>query len=190
MSKPIPVDVIPSHVYLSQADQAVLFGVGHPMTIAQERSQAGQYVYEESVEILGKLKRSLNLRVLGPNWENSIVEVTSTEAVFLGLNAPIAKTGDTTLSAPCKLVGPDGEVDLKNAVSIPFAHLMCSPDEADSMNIRNGQKVAVDIIGEKTRILEDILVRVHPTFRLRLEINQDTARDMWITRPTHARLRD
>ncbi|MFH1712480.1 MAG: PduL/EutD family phosphate acyltransferase [Patescibacteria group bacterium] len=190
MSKPIPVDVMPSHIYLSQGDQATLFGVGYPMTIATELSQTGQYVYQESLEVFGSLKRSLSLRVLGPNWEKSLVEITPTEAAYLGLKLVEGRSGDTQEMSSCKLVGPQGSVALGTGIMIPKPHLRCSVEDAKSFNVQNGDVLSVDIQSESSQVLSGVIVRVHPTFRLRLEIHQDYARQLWITRPTHARIRE
>lgn len=187
MSRPIHVDVLPSHVYLSEEDQATLFGVGHPMTIFTESSQTGQVVYEEKVEVFGSVKRSLKLRVLGPNWKESHVEVTPTEAAFLGLKIKDeVKSGDMSIASGCTLVGPNGEVKIINGIIIPRPHLLCSPEEAASLHISNGDTISVKIVGEKQQELGDIVVRIHPTFRLRIQIHQDYARELWIVRPTHA----
>lgn len=189
MSRPIPVDIIPSHVYLSEDDQKKLFGVGHAMTIGAEHTQQGQFIYDDTLEVFGKLKRSLNLRVLGPNWARSHVEITPTEAIFLGLNLPEVKTGTLIDAAPCRLVGPVGEVELEAGLIIPKPHLTCSDIDARDLHLQNGEVVSVQISGYKNLVLSNVVVRVHPTFRLRLEIHQDYARELWITRPTHATLR-
>lgn len=190
MARPIPVNILPSHVYLSQDDQAAIFGVGHPMTIAQEHTQVGQVVYEEMVEVFGSLKRSLQLRIMGPNWAQSHVELTPTEAAFLGLKInQEVKSGDLSNAVACRLVGPAGEVKLIQGAIIPAPHLLCSPKEADELHVMNGEKIEVDFVGERSYSLSGIIVRVHPTFRLRLEMHQDYARKLWITRPTHANLR-
>lgn len=189
MSRPIPVDIVPSHVYLSKKDQDVLFGSGYPMTVAAELPKMGQVVYEETVEVFGSLKRSLHLRVLGPNWERSHVEITATEAAFLGVNPPEVKSGDLSGAPACRLVGPKGEVELEQGIMIPRPHLLASVEEASSLHLVNGSEVAVDILGKSTQTLEQVIVRVHPTFRLRIEINQDYARDLWLTRPVHANIR-
>lgn len=120
MSQTIPVDVIPSHVYLSQEDQATLFGMEKPMTIHSERSQAGQVVYQESVEVFRKVKRSLTLRVIGPFWQESHVELTPTEAAFLGLKvSEEVKSGDLANASACRLIGPNGDVELAHGAIIP-----------------------------------------------------------------------
>lgn len=189
MSKPIPVDIIPSHVYLSSEDQATLFGAGFPMTIDAPLSQAGQHAYAETLQVFGKNKRSLAVRVLGPNWAHSFVELTPTEALMLGVDAPVAKTGDLSEAAACRLVGPAGEITLPQGIIIPRPHLVCSDVEADTMGLVNGRSVAVELLLEHAKSIEDVVVRVHPAFRLRLEVHQDLARDLWLTRPVHGRIR-
>ena len=188
MERPIPVDIIPSHAYLSEQDQVTLFGIGHPMTILTNQVQAGQFIYDETVEIFGRLKRSLPVHVLGPNWEKSHVEVTPIEAQFLGLNLDEVKTGRLDSAAPCRLVGPQGEVVLAHGLIVPKPHLTMNLDDAHRLNVQNGEQISVVLIGEHERQLDDVIVRVHPTFRLRLELHQGYARDLWISRPTHARL--
>lgn len=190
MSRPIPVEIIPSHVHLSEADHVTLFGSGHAGTITSSLSQYGQYAYQESVEVAGKLKRSLRLRVLGPHRRQSQVELTPTEAQLLGLQPPVAKSGDLSQAESCKVKGPAGEVTLKTAVIIPKPHLHLSDADARSLRLENGSEVALDIIGDHPRTLEQVVVRVHPTYRLRLHVHPDLARDEWLTGVLHARIRE
>lgn len=190
MARPIPVEIIPSHVHLSEADHSKLFGSGHAGTIAASLSQHGQYAYAENVEVFGKLKRSLALRVLGPHRRATQVELTPTEATLLGITASEARSGDLKEAGDCKLKGPEGTVSAKLAVIIPKPHLHVSDAEAKSLRLENGQEVAVDILGDTPRTLEAVVVRVHPTYRLRLHIHPDLARDYWITGVIHARLRE
>ncbi len=188
MSRPIPVDIVPSHVYLSQDDQLTLFGPGYAMTIEGELTQSGQHYYEETVDVFGRLKRSLSLRVLGPAWEHSFAELTPTEAAFLGMSAKEGRSGDLAGAAACRFVGPAGEVSLKQGVIISQPHLRCSPQDARSFHISNGDEVTIEIIGNHPRRVSGVIVRVHPTFKLQVDLHADHARDLWITRPIHARL--
>lgn len=188
MSRPIPVEIIPSHVYLSEQDQRTLFGIGYPMTIAEHHSQPGQYVYKETVEVYGKLKRSFAVRILGPAWDRSHVEVTPEEAVFLGLQLDEVKSGDLSRAGMAKLVGPEGEVELDAGIIVPRPHLLASDVEAEKLNLRNGQQVTVTIDGIDEKRLNNVLVRVHPAFKLSLELHQGYARDLWITKQSHARI--
>ncbi len=189
MPRQIPVYIIPSHVYLSQEDQVKLFGIGYPMTIAGEHTQSGQYVYNETVEIIGRLKRSLKIRVLGPNWKRSFVEMTPTEVAYLGVRAVEAKIGDIENASPCSLIGSNGSVDIERGIIIPRPHLTCTPEDAEKFGIKNGDEVSFDLIDVPGKVIEKVLVRIHPTFKLCIEIHQDIARDLWITKTCHARFK-
>jgi putative phosphotransacetylase len=189
MARPIPVEIIPSHAHLSEADHATLFGTGHAGTISTSLSQHGQYAYTETIEVFGKLKRSLNLRVLGPHRRATQVELTPTEAGLLGITAPTSRSGDLAKAGKCRLKGPQGEVSA-TAVIIPKPHLHLSDAEAKYFRLENGREVAVDILGDAPRTLEGVIVRVHPTYRLRLHIHPDIAREYWLSGVLHARLRE
>ncbi|MCR4312571.1 MAG: PduL/EutD family phosphate acyltransferase [Candidatus Uhrbacteria bacterium] len=190
MSRPIPVEIVPSHVHLSEADHIALFGNGHVGTVAHALSQNGQFAYEESVEVFGRLKRGLELRVLGPHRKQSQVEVTPTEADYLGLDVPEAKSGDLRLAAPCRLKGPAGEIMLEAAVIVPRSHVHLSDNEAKSLRLNNGVEVSVDIMGDHPRTIEHVIVRVHPTYRARLHIHPDIARGEWLSGVHHVRIRE
>ncbi len=184
----IPIETIPSHIHISAADYAVLFG-DQESTIAHRLSQRGQYVSDHTVEIQGKLlKRSLTVRYVGPERKDTQVELTPTEAKYLGIEAPTARSGDIAEAGECTLVGPMGKITKKAAVIIPRPHLHCSPDEASVLRIANGQEVSVELHLEVPRILEGVIVRVHPTYTLRLHIHPDIAREHWIAGPAYASL--
>ncbi len=190
MPRPIPVEIVPSHAHLSAADHAKLFGSGHAGTISSSLSQQGQYAYEENVEIFGKLKRGLKLRVLGPYRRATQIELTPTEAQLLGITAPESKSGDMDKAGTCRLKGPKGELKGVAAVIIPKPHLHVSDAEARSLRLDNGQEVALEILGDKPQKLDHVVVRVHPSYRLRLHVHSDLAREHWLTGVLHARLRE
>ncbi|MBI1908053.1 propanediol utilization protein [Candidatus Uhrbacteria bacterium] len=190
MSRPIPVEIIPSHVHLSEAHHAALFGPTHAATIVENLSQTGQFAYAERVEVYGRLKRSVPLRVLGPCRRTTQVELTPTEAQLLGLTPPVARSGDMSEAVGCRLVGPHGEVEADAVVIIPKPHLHCSDTEAASLHVVNGKTVSVEVLGDNPYVLDDVVVRVHPSYRLRLHVHPDIARTHWMTGVVHARIRD
>ena len=54
--------------------------------------------------------------ILGPVRSASQVEISLTDARTLGIAAPVRESGDIAGSGACKLVGPCGEVELKEGV--------------------------------------------------------------------------
>ena len=53
-----------------------------------------------------------NLRILGPCRDHSQVELAFTDAISLGLDIPVRKSGDHRDSAGCYLLGPAGMIRL------------------------------------------------------------------------------
>ena len=203
MSRPIPVEVIPSHVHLSEAHHTLLFGEGHVGTVRQELSQAGQFAYEEVVTVerslrlsdrestpLSELSEGIVLRVLGPHRKTTQVELTPTEARLLGIDAPTAKSGDLSSAASCSLRVKENTIICTASVIIPVPHLHLSDSEATTFRLSNGDKVRVDVVGDVSHIIENVIVRVHPTYRARLHIHPDIARDLWIHSGSHVRIRE
>lgn len=190
MSRPIPVEIIPSHVHLSDEDFRTLFGAGVAATVQHPLSQAGQFAYAEHVTVRGKLKRQLSLRVLGPSRRTTQVEVTPTEAQLLGIDAPVVRSGDMGEAGDAVLTGPAGELAVKAAVIIPQPHLHCSETEAATLHVHNGKTVTLDFVGDHPGSLENVVVRVHPTYQLRLHVHPDLAREHWLLGVVHARIRE
>ncbi len=190
MSRPIPVEVVPSHVHLSEAHHRVLFGDGHMGTVQHELSQMGQFAYEETVEVIGQDGQGITLRVLGPHRKSTQVELTPTEARLLGIDAPLAKSGDLANAQSCTLKTVHGAIEVKAAVIVPQCHLHLSDVEATGLRLSNGAIVRVDVVGDVARVIENVVVRVHPTYRARLHIHSDVARDMWLHSGSHVRVRD
>jgi putative phosphotransacetylase len=184
----IPVEVVPSHIHLSAADYAVLFGEVSA-TVAHRISQQGQHATDALVEIRGRLlKRAITVRYVGPERRATQVELTSTEAKYLGIPAPIARSGDLSGAEHCTLVGPAGKLQSKASVIVPRPHLHCSPDEAAVLRLENGQEVSMELHLDVPRILEGVVIRIHPSYTLRLHIHADIAREHWIMGPIYASL--
>lgn len=188
MSRPIPVEIVPSHVHLSEDDQVTLFGVAFAATIAENLSQSGQYAYGETVDVSGRLKRQLSLRVLGPCRRETQVEITPTEAQLLGCDAKETKSGDHDVPGTCTVQGTEGSVTAR--VIVPQPHLHCSEVEAEQLHVHNGKEVTIDLDLDRSCTLTNVVVRVHPTYRLRLHIHPDIAREYWLTGVVHGRIRE
>ena len=184
----IPVEVVPSHIHLSAADYAVLFG-DTSSTVAHRISQQGQHATDMHIEVRGRLlKRAISVRYLGPERKHTQVELTPTEAKYLGIEAPVVKSGILDDAGDCMLIGPAGKIASKASVIIPRPHLHCSPDEASVLRLENGQEVSMELRLDTPRILEGVVVRVHPSYTLRLHIHSDIAREHWIMGPMYASL--
>lgn len=180
VSKSIPLGVSARHAHVSQEHLEVLFGEGaelHPI----KELMGGQYAAQERVTVVGTNLRVIeNVRILGPVRSATQVEVSKTDSVRLGLNPPIRESGDIKNSAPIALVGPKGALFLDEGCIIAKRHIHMSTEDAIEYGVEDNQIVSVRLGQERQGILENVQVRVHPTFTLEMHIDTDEANAMGI----------
>ena len=174
MANKILVETSARHVHLTTEDIETLFGKGHELTVKKMLSQPGQFACEERVTVVGPKKSIANVSILGPARSASQVEVSLTDARTLGVNAPVRESGDVKGSAPCKLVGPCGEVELSEGVIAAKRHIHFTPETAEEYGIKDKEIVCVKITSEgRSLIFDDVICRVNPTYALAMHIDTD-----------------
>jgi acetate kinase len=173
--KKIPIEVSAHHVHLSKDVMDVLFGPGCELTPRSDLSQPGQFACQETINLVGPKGRVERIRVLGPMREKSQVEISMTEEFKLGIKAPIRASGDLAGSPGTTLEGPQGTCCIPEGVICSFRHIHMSPEDALSFGIKDRDIVSIKVEGERTLIFGDVLVRVHPDFRLSMHIDTDEA---------------
>lgn len=175
MATPIPVGVSARHLHVSRADLDTLFGPGYELTVFKELGQPGQYASNEKVTLVGPKRQMENVRILGPVRPSSQVELAITDAVALGVNAPILYSGNLDGSGSITVIGPKGTVEMKEKVIVPGRHLHASPAEAAEYGLKDGDLISIRCGDLRATIFEKVLVRVRPDFALELHIDTDEA---------------
>jgi acetate kinase len=173
--KKIPIEVSAHHVHLSRKEMDRLFGHGSELTHRSDLSQPGQFACEEAIDLVGPKGRVDRVRVLGPLRGQSQVEISMTEEFKLGIKAPIRASGDLKGSPGITLEGKGGPCQLPQGVICSLRHIHMSPEDALSFGLKDRDIVSVRVEGERTLVFGDILVRVHPDFRLSMHIDTDEA---------------
>jgi putative phosphotransacetylase len=136
----------------------------------------GQFASNELVTIVGlKLRAIENVRILGPVRKASQVEISATDAIKLGIKAPIRESGKIEGSAPIAIVGPCGVIYLKEGCIIASRHIHMSPADAQNAGVKNGDIVSVKVDNERATTYNNVLIRVDPTFTLEMHIDTDEA---------------
>lgn len=169
----ILIEVSARHCHLSQQDLDKLFGKGFQLTQQKELSQPDQFATNEKLILKTKDGQIDNLRILGPVRPETQIELAMTDARKLKLNPPIRVSGDIKGSAGGTLIGPKGEVKLKEGIIIAQRHIHCSPAQAKKLGLRNGQLVAVKTIGDRSAIFTKVIMRVEEHFRLSFQVDTD-----------------
>ncbi len=169
----ILVETSARHLHVSQQDLETLFGEGHQLTPKKELSQPDQFASEERVTLVGP-RGEMKLTILGPTRNSTQVEISMTDARTLGLKPPVRESGDTADSAGCKLVGPAGEVELKEGVIIAKRHIHATPQDAEKLGVKDKDVVQVMVESNgRQLVFGDTIVRVHPNYALAMHIDTD-----------------
>lgn len=167
----VEVEVSARHLHLSRRDIDKLFGVGYQLQIKNKISQTGQFATVEVVNVKGPKNIYKKIRIVGPERANSQVELAVTDCFYLGIKPVFHISGNTKGAPKLEVIGPKGVV--KIPAIVPLRHIHISDKEAIKYGLKNKQQVKVKIPGIRAVIFEKVIVRVHPTFRLRLHLETD-----------------
>lgn len=186
---PIPIAVSARHIHLIPEAVDILFGKGHQLTPYKPLSQPGQFACEEKLTIVGPKSSIEGVRVLGPTRSKNQVEISRTDEFKLGIDAPVRGSGKVVGSAPCKLIGPAGELEIKEGLICAWRHIHMQPADAEAYGVSHGDivEVAVDSAG-RDLVFGDVLVRVSPKYRLEMHIDTDEANAAELARSSEGML--
>nr|WP_297864422.1 phosphate propanoyltransferase [uncultured Acetatifactor sp.] len=171
----VPVGVSARHIHLTQEHVEELFGKGYRLTKKKDL-MGGQYACNETVTVVGlKLRAIENVRVLGPVRKASQLEISATDAMKLGVAAPIRESGNIAGSAPVAVVGPKGVIYLKEGCIIAMRHIHMSPADAAAAGVHDGDIVSVKADNERGTVFNQVKIRVNDSFTLEMHIDTDEA---------------
>lgn len=176
----VPIGISARHVHLCREHIDILFGKGYKLNKKKEL-MGGQFAAQECVTLVGtKLRAIENVRILGPERKSSQVEVARTDAIRLGINAPVRESGNTRSSAPISIVGPNGVVYLDEGCIVAKRHIHMSPEDAKRFGVADGQIVKVKFDNDRGGIFEGVQIRVDESFTLEMHIDTDEANGLGV----------
>ncbi|TCP58923.1 putative phosphotransacetylase [Tumebacillus sp. BK434] len=171
----IPVGVSARHVHVSQQDLEALFGPGAALHPKKELSQPGQFASEETVDLQGPRGTIEKVRILGPVRPQTQVEISKTDAVKLGVEAPVRESGDIQGSAGLLLIGPQGHLELQTGVIVAARHVHFSVEDARKFGVHNGDELDLQVQGERGLIFNHVAARVSKAYQLDFHLDTDEA---------------
>lgn len=174
MKDQVLVETSARHVHLTKQDLETLFGEGYQLTNKKNLSQPGQFASNERVDVVGPKKTITGVSILGPLRSATQVELSLTDARSIGVDAPVRESGDIAGSGACKLVGPKGEVEIKEGVIAAKRHIHMTPEDAADFGVKDKDIVSVKIDSNgRNLVFGDVVVRVSPKFALAMHIDTD-----------------
>ncbi|MDA0658329.1 MAG: phosphate propanoyltransferase [Planctomycetota bacterium] len=184
------VSISARHCHLTDEHVEILFGPGATLTPHKPLYQDGYFAAEETVMIVGPRRRMLpNVRVLGPTRNHSQVELALTDAISLGIDAPVRLSGNIQGSPGCVIVGPHGVVELDEGVIRAARHVHMNRGDASRFNVKSGDLIGLRVESPGcTLVMEDLIVRPDDTSKLEAHIDTDEGNACNLERATRVEL--
>lgn len=171
----VKIGVSKRHLHLSADDVRRLFGKA--LTSLRSITQPGQFAANEVVEIVGPKGRLSGVRIVGPARGETQLEIARSDAHELGIEVPVADSGDLALSAGgVTLIGPYGQLELKRGVIVAARHLHLSIADSERYGLRDGDRIDVTCgTGSRATTYAGVLVRAGSTHATELHLDSDEA---------------
>lgn len=169
----VNVGISNRHVHLCEEDYKILFG-DIPLTKRNDLTQPGMYACNETVTIKGNKREYEGVRILGPNRTYTQVEISKTDAYYLGVDPPVRNSGDLLDASLITIIGPKGELT-KKACIIATRHIHVDENERIKHNLVGVEKVSVKIDGEKSGIINNVYLKDSDKAYFELHLDTDDA---------------
>lgn len=161
------------HVHLTKEQSHALFG--HSLTEKRPLSQPGQFLANERLTVRGPKGEFQNVAVLGPERREAQVEISLTDGKTLGIQPPVRLSGKVENSPGVTLLGPLGQVDLRQGVICAQRHIHMTPEKARLLGVQDKQTVRLQTYTDRPVIFDDVVVRVSPDFAAYVHLDYDEA---------------
>jgi len=171
----VSVGVSNRHIHLKKEDLEILFGKNYKLENIKSLNQPDQFMSNSKVKIKTDKDEIDNVRIIGELREYTQVEISKTDAYKLGINPPIRKSGDIKDSSPITIVGPNGELNLKEGCIIADRHIHITPKQKELYGFNDVDSVSILINGEKSGILNNVHFSVSENAYYELHLDTDDA---------------
>ncbi len=171
--KPIIVNISNRHFHCTKETFEKLFGSGAQPTNIRDLIQPGQFACRETVVLKGTKGEIKKVRMIGPFRTYDQIELSRTDCVALGIDAPVRDSGNVKGSAPVTLIGPKGEARLTEGAIIQMRHIHLHPSEADEFGVKNMEYVQIKIGKPPREGIYAVLCRVRDDMKLECHLDTD-----------------
>lgn len=172
-AKPIVVNISNRHWHCTQETFEKLFGVGAQPLKIRDLMQPGQYACKETITLKGPKGELKKVRLIAPFRPYNQIELSRTDCVALGIDAPVRDSGNVKGSAAITLIGPQGEVHLSEGAIVQMRHIHLHPSEAETYGVKNMEYVQIRIGNSPRDGVLNVLCRVREDMQLECHLDTD-----------------
>lgn len=176
----IKVGVSARHAHLTKETYFKLFGHEN-ISKKNDLNQIGEFASNETLIIKTEKNMIEKVRVLGPFRDYDQVEISRTDAINLGINPPVRRSGNIDNTPGITLIGSLGTIILGKGVIIAERHIHMSEEMALKYNLQNNSLIKVIISGTKGILKDEVkeiiyaFLKISANAYLELHIDTDDA---------------
>jgi propanediol utilization protein len=185
----VPVALSPSHAHLTSDVIQQLFCDNYRL---HEASRVGltQFAALESVSLIGPNGQTIDVPVIGPARKTDEVQLSQSDALKLGIDAPICTPGDHEDTPGILIKGPRTQVTLELGVIRALPHIHMGPEDAERLGVADRDRIEVISEPDPQRILfRNVPVLVSVDYRLELHLDADEGKAAGLASGDCVRLR-
>ena len=166
------IEVSARHAHISQKDFKKLFAK-NDLTVRNRLLEADEFASNETVELVGPKNTFHNVRIIGPFREESQMEISRSNSIYLGIDAPLKTSGDLP-GDTIKVVGPKGSI-VRDIAIVPIRHFHINPKMAEKLKLKNHSNVKIRVNGKRGLVFDKVIVRVNEKFKNSIHLDTDEA---------------
>ena len=160
------------HLHLTKEIYDELFD--EPLSIKRPLNQIGEFASFQTVTLKTEKGEIPNVRLIGPLRIYNQVEISRSDAYLLGINPPVRESGDLEDSETITIVGPKGEVTLKDACIQAERHVHMNEKKAEELGLKHEDMVKLIVNNDKGGIME-AFVKVSSNGYFEIHLDKDDA---------------
>lgn len=171
----VKIGVSNRHIHLTEEAYRMLFEKN--LTKKRELTQPGEFVAYETVTIENNGSFIENVRIIGPFRKYNQVEISYSDALKLGINPPVRKSGDLKDAVDLVVTTSSGSYKIKSCCIIANRHVHMNQKTADSLRLIDNQEIKMIVDNEKGGDYK-AFVKITPNGILEAHIDKDDANSM------------
>ena len=173
MKLKINIGVSARHIHLSKEDYDLLFGE-EEFGVLKNLSQYPNFSSDKTVTLRNNDRVLKNVRVIGPLRNDTQVELSKTDCVYLRIDASLCNSGELDEAASIEIINGD-KVICRDSVIIQNRHIHMSYEDASNLGYTDDQIVKVKIDSKKGGIIDNVHIKLSDKGTLELQLDTDDA---------------
>ena len=174
----VSVGISNRHVHLNKEDYELLFN-DQEFSKRNDLTQKGEFASNLTVTLCGPKGEIPNVRVLGPLRNYTQVEISKTDSYLLGINPEVRNSGDLEDAVDIDIVTNNNAITRKACI-IATRHIHINGEDQKKYNLYD-QMYKIKTFTEKSSILENVYIKVSPSYTFELHLDNDDANSNLLT---------